>query len=463
MIVLGVVRSRAADLRVPADFSSIRKAVSAAKDGDTVLVAPGMYTENSIDLGHKSIVIKSLKGPAVTVVQSDEADRHIFVVDGNQGPRTRIQGLTIKNGHARDGGGIYIDGSSPTIIGNFFDANRLGGGGSGAAIVVMGNSGGVTAAPLIANNTFRNNQCDGQFTSGVVTGWNNASPRIYNNLFENNPCAAVTMALSIFADADIANNTMVHNYAGVQVFAVADTYRQVYRNNIITGNNIGTLVIDSGGFHDPTWRNNLVYGNDTNYEGIPNQATLNGNLSAPVSFVNPGLGDFRLNADSPAIDAGTDSPSDFPVTDMDGRTRVLDGDMDGSAIIDMGAFEFRAPVGGMVTGGGQLQVVCQNQRTNRRVTLEAGDSSEWNCEAAGLLVHAGDKVAVWAVGEAVGSEDATGYAQGMTTRRAKCTTLETGRHVTLDLHGATSWSCREMGLTLKQGDRIRVWVQGAAY
>src|SRR5262249_46233858 len=100
--------SFAGTLKVPQEYEHIRQAISVAKDGDTVLVAPGTYTENSIRLAGKKIVVKSLKGPTVTIIQSNETNRHIFVVDGGEGRGTRIEGFTIRNGSASDGGGIYI-------------------------------------------------------------------------------------------------------------------------------------------------------------------------------------------------------------------------------------------------------------------------------------------------------------------------------------------------------------------
>src|SRR5262249_50809254 len=115
------------------------------------------------------------------------------------------------------------------------------------------------------------------------------------------------------------------------------------------------------------------------------------------------------------------------------------------------------------TGVGPIQIVCKNQRTKRRVTIDGTGSPTWDCEAAGLVVRAGDKVAAWTVGEEFGGEDVTGQARGISTHRAKCTNLETGRQVSWDLGGATTWSCRAMGLSFQDGDRVRVWVQGFAY
>ncbi len=50
--------------------------------------------------------------------------------------------------------------------------------------------------------------------------------------------------------------------------------------------------------------------------------------------------DYRPAAGSPVIDAGTND--DAPADDIAGDTRPQDGDLDGEAVTDMGAYELGA-------------------------------------------------------------------------------------------------------------------------
>jgi hypothetical protein len=55
--------------------------------------------------------------------------------------------------------------------------------------------------------------------------------------------------------------------------------------------------------------------------------------------LNRAAGDFHLRYGSPCIDAGTNL-SDSITTDLDGHPRPLDGNWDGTAAFDVGAFEY---------------------------------------------------------------------------------------------------------------------------
>jgi len=62
-------------------------------------------------------------------------------------------------------------------------------------------------------------------------------------------------------------------------------------------------------------------------------------LAADPRFVDPEQGDFRLQADSPCIDTGDNEASQDIDMDLYGNYRIWDGDGDGIAKVDMGAYE----------------------------------------------------------------------------------------------------------------------------
>lgn len=63
------------------------------------------------------------------------------------------------------------------------------------------------------------------------------------------------------------------------------------------------------------------------------------NTSAPPDFVTGG---FELKWDSPLIDASDPHAAFLPhPTDLDGNSRVVDGNGDGTAVLDIGAFEYQ--------------------------------------------------------------------------------------------------------------------------
>jgi len=185
------------------------------------------------------------------------------------------------------------------------------------------------------------------------------------------------------SDADIVQNVIAKNNAtcngGVVLFVLSGTRGPALVNNTIALNGGSTSSgINAEGFDansrvisnivvglpgstamsctavfasaPPIMRNNLVYASG----GIAanglcaSQIGLNDNFSADPQFIAVAAGDYRLLPSSPAIDAGDGSDPLIPATDFAGAPRVQDGNGDGIAVIDIGAFE-APPRTGLVT------------------------------------------------------------------------------------------------------------------
>src|SRR5262249_3424302 len=112
--------------RVPSDRPTIQSAIDDTTNGDTVLVAPGTYSEH-IDFKGKAITVTSESGPQVTIIDAGNADSVIFFISG-EGRDSVLNGFTVQNGRRiqgfAEGGGIRIQGSSPTITNNKITNNH---------------------------------------------------------------------------------------------------------------------------------------------------------------------------------------------------------------------------------------------------------------------------------------------------------------------------------------------------
>ena len=323
-----IASAQGAILRVPTQYPSVQSGIDAATNGDVVLVAPGTYLEN-ISFEGKAIQLVSESGPAATILDGQNAGAVVTFTSGETRSSV-LSGFTIRNGSSDFGSGISLLGASATIIGNIFETNNIVVGYYGAAI------GGNGASPDIEKNIFRYNATDDQLLAGVVSFVNSSSPLIANNLFYDNPGRAINLTLPEGNSPVVVNNTIVRNRCGVRVDGRVNASAISIFNNIVVGNDVG-LEIDFGS--PPTWQYNLVGGNTTDYQGVASQTGLNGNISGMPSFVSSANDDFRLLSDSLGIDAGDNAAPQLPVDDFRGYQRIIAGQINGPAIVDMGAYE----------------------------------------------------------------------------------------------------------------------------
>ncbi len=87
--------------------------------------------------------------------------------------------------------------------------------------------------------------------------------------------------------------------------------------------------------------NNVFAPSGIAYGGVcTNQTSNNGNISADPLFMDKLNEDYQLSLVSPAIDAGDTTVAELPATDITGSSRIVDGDLNTIAVVDLGAYEF---------------------------------------------------------------------------------------------------------------------------
>jgi hypothetical protein len=208
-----------------------------------------------------------------------------------------------------DGGGMYNVGapgiSSPDLSNVIFSGNSAGD--EGGAMYNLAIFSGISS-PSLANVTFSGNHAD--YGGAMYNGDDNlgtSSPSLDNLILWGNT-------------AVISGSQMYNDKAGV-VITTSLVQGGLFGSGVYNDN---CTIIDGGGnlSTDPNFVRDPDPGPDGNWDGVDDD-----------------YGDLHLKVDSPAIDTGTNDAITLTV-DLDGNPRVVDGDGDGTATVDMGAYEF---------------------------------------------------------------------------------------------------------------------------
>ena len=109
------------DRLVPSEYATIKAAINACNNWDTVIVADDTYTgadNKNLDFGGKAITVRSENGAASCIIDCENSGRG-FIFQNGEDANSVVDGFTITQGkvtgNPAKGGGIYCDGASPTI------------------------------------------------------------------------------------------------------------------------------------------------------------------------------------------------------------------------------------------------------------------------------------------------------------------------------------------------------------
>jgi len=264
------------------------------------------------------------------------------------------------------GGGMYNDADShPTLTNVTFSSN--------SAYDEAGGMVNWERNPTLTNVTFSTNSVYGHNTEFGGGGMSNiySNPSLNNVTFSGNTVSSPTSydktygggMYNRYSDPILTNVTFSGNSAGDYGGGMANRYSDPVLTNVTFFVNSVPAPGSGGGMYNqnyssPVMTNAILWGNTPNqifsydsgsiptitYSDVEGGYTGAGNID-----LDPLLGPLAENGGftlthalldgSPAIDAGNPDPTTCPATDQRGVTRPFDGDGDGLALCDMGAYE----------------------------------------------------------------------------------------------------------------------------
>ena len=319
-------------------------------NGDSIVFRPGFYPGNH-DLLGKDVLITSTHGPIITILIGITTQQSVISID-----RGRLDGLGIQNGTGFSGGGVWAGGTA--VVANCFIKNNLavedptanmqiypsghGGGvfitdtalvtdckivnnrarrgGGGVAMdkfaimensILFGNSN--LSAPLseppysgggvfISDHSFgvvvRNCRFTRNRTLGIGGGvYVDGNTTISNCIFNYNNARVGGGGFALVAgnSMDLVNCTFYRNSASQN-----DHYSIISFGDL----NILNCIVSRGALVDRV--NNKFYSINSTYSLIQEVTVVGGtgNIVSNPLFVDPENSNFRLEAESPAINAG---------------------------------------------------------------------------------------------------------------------------------------------------------------
>jgi predicted outer membrane repeat protein len=295
----GVPQYKPAVINVPADYSTIQAALTAAITTDTVLVQPGTYTENIIWPETNGIKLISAGDSSNTIIDGGGVSCVVYMSPQSAtiDTTTLIKGFKIMNGgNVSHGGGIHINSSSPYIVNCWIEDNHSSDWAGGIYLK--------TSNSIIKHCLISNNYSAGQ---GGGIGFNNAWGKVLSCTIKNNigntwdGVGGAIWCYSDWSGEPIFRNLKIYENSGGIFFGGENNSlinSLIYNNHIagvydngdseITGckifNNYGPGYIKNGSSSTIT---NTLIANNQQASGHPSGGILvyNGELNSSASTI----------------------------------------------------------------------------------------------------------------------------------------------------------------------------------
>ncbi len=325
-----------------ADDCSLRDAIAVANGGDTINFGISGTMVISSTLGqlsiNKDLILVAPVAGNITI-DGNNLTRVILVTTG---ATLELQGITISHGLVENvtgarGAGIYNDGTVVAIDSTFSDNHTNSFQSEGGAIYNNGGS------LILSKSTFIDNSATSEWSyagaiynkSGVIT--------ITNTTFFSNTASSASYGQGggIYNDSGaitITNSTFFSNTTSHSGSAIRTVGGSVtLRNTIIADSDPdGACVgaITNGG-------NNIDLGATCGWGSTNGSLSNTDPLLGALDYHGGRTQSFSLLAGSPAIDGvAYNPPNHCPAVDQRGLARPIDGDRDGNALCDIGAYEY---------------------------------------------------------------------------------------------------------------------------
>lgn len=265
---------------------------------------------------------------------------------------TLTGGTFTRNQADNNGGGLYNSLSNPQITHVHFMNNRANNGDGGGLYNYP------NCVPYLKNVTFSSNYAE-QDGGGMMS--RNSTFELTNITFIGNHANRYGGGImNLFSNLILTNALFSGNYANENGGGMYNDASDPTLVNITVSGNYADQ--GGGGMYnnasDPTLVNAILWGDrdSTGVSEISGNDTITiiaSNIEGSGSGIDPEFvtpipatmapttdGDYHLHIGSDIIDTG-DNASSAIATDLDGNPRIVDGNGDGDAVVDMGAYEFQ--------------------------------------------------------------------------------------------------------------------------